>query len=117
MKSVKKILNYLLLATLVSGSYLGFAKAAITWPNTGLNIPIIANTVINWFFGLAGVLFLIMFVYGGIKYMTSAGNEESSQEAKKLLLNAVIGLVVIGVAYAVSTYVTTIIGAQYNFQI
>lgn len=116
MKSIKKTINYLLLATLASGGYLGSTKA-ITWPNQNADVGQIADTAINWFFGLAGVLFVVMFIYGGVKYMTSAGNEESSQEAKKLLLNAVIGLVVIGVAYAVASYVADALSLDYNFQI
>lgn len=114
MKSVKKAINYLLLAALVSTSYLGFAKA-ITWPNQSTSFDDAVGRIINWVFGLAGVIFVIMFLYGGIQYMTSGGNEEGSQAAKKLLVNAVIGMVIVALCYVIANYVVQHIGGNISF--
>lgn len=50
--------------------------------------------------GIAGLIFVVMLVVGGIQYLTSMGNEEAITKAKTLLVNAVIGIVIVGVAYA-----------------
>lgn len=49
------------------------------------------------FAGAVAVLFLIL---GGYRYVTSAGNEERAEQAKKTILYAVIGLIVTFLAYS-----------------
>lgn len=56
--------------------------------------------IINALLALAGSAALIFITYGGFRYVTSAGNEEGSEQAKKILVNAVLGLVVIILAGA-----------------
>ncbi len=52
--------------------------------------------------GLVGVLFLII---GGYWYLASAGNEETAEKGKKTIINAIIGLVVIILAYTIVTII------------
>jgi hypothetical protein len=54
--------------------------------------------------GLAG-LSILMFVYGGTLWLTSAGNEERIGSAKKTLLYATIGLVVVLSSYIFVSFV------------
>lgn len=49
---------------------------------------------------LAIPLAIIMFVVAGIRFMTSAGNEEKVTEARKQLVWTVVGLVVVFMGYA-----------------
>ncbi len=56
--------------------------------------------IINALLALAGSVALITITYGGFKYVTSAGQEEASEQAKKILVNAVLGLAVIILAGA-----------------
>ena len=51
--------------------------------------------VINALLAVAGSVALIFITIGGFQYVTSAGNEESAEKAKKTLVTSVIGLVVI----------------------
>ncbi|MCX6797123.1 MAG: pilin [Candidatus Doudnabacteria bacterium] len=57
----------------------------------GINIALI-------FAGLIAVVFIIL---GGFWFLTSAGNEETAEKGRKTLLNAVIGLVVIIMSFAI----------------
>ncbi len=50
---------------------------------------------VNGLITLMGILFMILVIYGGWLWMSAKGNEEQVQRAKKLLINAVIGLAVI----------------------
>lgn len=62
---------------------------------SGLALFVI-KTLIN-FSGVVAVMFLIV---GGFFYLTSGGSEEQTEKGKKILINSIIGLVVIMLAYA-----------------
>ncbi len=64
--------------------------------------------IINFALGFLGLLAVIMVIYGGFLYVSSAGNEENVNKAKKILLYAALGIVVIIVSFAL---VNTILGA------
>ena len=78
---------------------------------------LLANRILPFVFGAAGTIFVIMFIVGGIQYLTSAGNEESSTKAKKLLIDAVIGIVIVVAAWALADWILRGIGGQANFGI
>jgi cytochrome bd-type quinol oxidase subunit 2 len=63
--------------------------------------------LIRLFLGLVAVLALAFIVYGGFLYITSQGDEAQAERAKKVLTYAVIGIIVIGLAYAVVSFVIT----------
>ncbi|MFA6995548.1 MAG: pilin [Patescibacteria group bacterium] len=52
-----------------------------------------------------GVIFLGLIIFAGFKYMTSGGNEEKTKEAVSLLSNAIIGLIIILMAWGITSYV------------
>jgi len=62
-------------------------------------------TVFSIAVGAAAAIFIIMLLIGGIQYLTSMGNEEQTTKAKKLLIDAIIGMVVVAVAYAAGHWV------------
>ena len=59
-----------------------------------------------------GVIFLILAIYGGYNWMMARGNEEMVERAKKTITNAIIGLIVILAAYAISRFIIAVIGAK-----
>lgn len=63
------------------------------------------GTLISAGLSFLGVLFLMLTVYGGYLWMTSAGNEDQVMKGKKIIVSAVIGLVIIVAAYAVTAAV------------
>lgn len=79
---------------------------ALSGGQTGLRGIVL--TIINFFLTFLGLLAVIMVIYGGFLYVSSAGNEENVNKAKKILLYAVIGIVVIIVSFAL---VNTLLGA------
>jgi hypothetical protein len=52
-------------------------------------------TIVNYFLGFLGLLAVIMVIYGGVTYVSSAGNEEAVGKAKKIIMYALIGIVII----------------------
>ena len=57
-----------------------------------------------------GVIFLILMIYGGYLWMTARGNEEQVTKAKNLISAAIIGLVIVLAAYAISYFIISRLG-------
>jgi len=55
--------------------------------------------------GVAGAIFIAMLLYGGIMYLTSMGVEEQSVKARKILLDAVIGIGIVALSWTVGSWV------------
>lgn len=65
----------------------------------------IFTTIINTLLFIVGLLSVIMLIWGGIRYATSAGNSSSVTAAKNTIMYAIIGLVVAILAYAIVNWV------------
>jgi len=71
---------------------------------TPTDIRLTMARVINVVLGFIGIVFLVLTVMGGFQYMTSAGNEEKTSEALAMIRSAVIGLVIVMAAWALTRY-------------
>jgi hypothetical protein len=69
------------------------------------DIRLIVVRIIRRILELLGLIFLVLIIFAGFKWMTSGGDEEKVTSAKKLLTNSVIGLVIILVAFSIATFV------------
>lgn len=52
-----------------------------------------------------GVVFLILMIYGGFMWMTSAGNDEQVKKARGVIVAAIIGLIIVVSAYAITSFI------------
>jgi amino acid transporter len=68
-------------------------------PLGGITIPEMVGRIIRSFTGVAGAIALLMFVWGGVKWIISGGKEGEVKEAQQILRNATIGLILIFGAY------------------
>ncbi len=71
---------------------------------------VLIGNVINTVFGIIGSLALLMFIYGGLTWMTSSGSQEAVKKGKNIITWAAIGLAVIFMSYALVRFVITGIG-------
>ena len=86
------------------------ALAQLVSPTTpgGLSTEDLSTTIsniINAVLALVGVVALGVILYGGFRWMTAAGNEESVGEAKKIITAGVIGLIIVIIGWAVVSFV------------
>lgn len=65
----------------------------------------IIGKIIKQALGIVGSLALVMFIWGGIVWMTSAGSSEKVTKGKNIIIWAAIGLVVIFSSYALVKFV------------
>ena len=99
---IQDILDNKQLEGVAQGSY--NAPAGGSAP-TGRQLQDIIVLVINSVLGLLGVIFLVLIIYAGFLWMTAGGNEDQVGKAKGLLINAIIGVIIIVAAYAISYFV------------
>lgn len=87
------------------------STAGFTPLDPKLGLPYKIGVLIRGVMGLLGVIFLVLVVYAGYKWMLAHGEPGEVKEAQKLLLNSVIGLVITVSAFALSTFVINAIRA------
>jgi len=61
--------------------------------------------IIKVVLGFLGVIFIVLIIYAGFLWMTSAGNEEKVTKAKQIMVAAVIGTAIVLAAYALTFFV------------
>jgi len=75
-----------------------------------LTIGAIISAALKYIFPLAGILLLVYLIWGGFIYLTSAGNPQQTKAAQGIITNALIGFVVIFVAYWIVQAIGVILG-------
>lgn len=60
-----------------------------------------------------GVLFLILAIVSGFRWMTARGNEAEVEKAKKMLIQSIIGVLIILAAYAISYFIVEFFSESY----
>jgi hypothetical protein len=63
--------------------------------------------IINIALAVAGLIAVLFLIIGGFRYITSAGNEETAEQAKKIIINAIIGVVVIILSFVIVRVIST----------
>ena len=86
------------------GKPLGDAVAGSGY-NKGVKAEMVVSKIINIVLSMLGIIFLILMLYGGYLWMTAAGKEERVTKAKNLITAAIIGVIIVVSAYAISYFV------------
>jgi hypothetical protein len=73
--------------------------------DSGISAPEFIGRAIQVLLSATGLIFLVITIYAGILYMTAAGEEKKVTDAKSMLKNALVGLIIIVAAYALTSYV------------
>jgi len=63
------------------------------------------GTIINVLSIIVGVVAVIMMIYGGFRYITSAGESGKVEESKKTIIYAVVGLIIVALAQFIVKFV------------
>ena len=74
----------------------------------------LAINVSKWILGIVGSLSLVMFIYGGFMFLISAGSADTVGQAKKILIAAVIGLIIVFSSYLIIQFVLASIGLKWD---
>lgn len=99
------ILPYLVLAQDQFGLE---AAAQIGLPRVDLKVAIVR--IIQIILGFLGLVAVIIILYGGYVYMTAAGDPKKTEKAKKILIDAIIGLIIILAAFTIVSFIIRALG-------
>ena len=119
---MSKLKNFLVGAALVAipfGALAPLAHAELVTGDTADNLDLVQvssglgdqpleetlGMLINVLLGLLGIIFLVLVIYAGFLWMTAGGDEKAVAKAKSIMITAVIGLVILLSAYAISSFV------------
>lgn len=117
MINLKKALTVLTLASILC--LFAVPALAISEPNaqdqlenlrkqtgyTTSDLPTFIGRIIKWVLGIIGVVMIALFVYGGVMYATSAGNEDRIETGKKVMVYTIVGVIIIALAYVLTDFV------------
>lgn len=79
-------------------------------PLTTLTIPNIISGLISLILIIVALIFFFMLVLGGIKWMTANGDEKAVGAARSQITNALIGIAIVFVTWAVIRLIGTLFG-------
>lgn len=65
--------------------------------------------IIKWILGLLALIFLILIIAAGFRWMLSAGNTEQVDSAKKIIKAALIGVIIVFLSYAITVFVFNVV--------
>ena len=74
---------------------------------SGTDPRIIIVKIINVSLGLLGIIATMLIIYAGFLWMTGGGDQTKVDKARKIIFSAIIGLVIILMAFAITRYVST----------
>ncbi len=80
-------------------------------PNTGDPIATI-QTFIKGLLTLLGLVMVVMALWGGWQILTSGSEDEGKEAGKKIIINAIIGIVVIFFAWTLTNLVFNILSGN-----
>ena len=72
----------------------------------------IFGNVVGAVLSLAGIVFFIILLMSGLKYMSAGGDPKAVEAAKKSLTTAIGGIVFIALAYLILVLIEEITGAK-----
>ena len=84
----------------------GMAELTAGMEYTGeTKLPLIIGRIVKIVISFLGLIAAVIIIIGGFQWMTSGGNEEKIAGAKKLMINGLIGMVLVILAYAIASFV------------
>jgi len=97
------------IADLVETPHTDLATVRLDNPLNVSSPTVLIGNVINAILGVVGSLALLMFVLGGITWMTSSGSQEKVKKGRDIIVWSIVGLAVIFLAYALTRFILSVI--------
>lgn len=105
MKNIKEISLLAAGSLLASPAFADDAISPITVANEeNLKVGTIIANITTWVLGFSAAVAVLFLIIGGLQYITASGNEKRAGAAKNTILYAVIGLIIILLAYVVVAF-------------
>lgn len=80
-----------------------FTNAAA--PYTQQNILALIGLIINAVLGILGVVFLVLIIYGGFRWLMARGDETELKKVRSLIEHSIIGLIIVVSSFVIAKFV------------
>lgn len=70
------------------------------------NMDQLLGRITDWVFIIAGIVAFFFLIYSGFIYLTAGGNPEAAKKGQQGILNSIIGIAIIALAYGIVTAVS-----------
>lgn len=118
---LQKIAHYIMAVAVAAGLFMGTSTAVMAAPYSacdldssselcrdegkGKKVSSVIKEVTDTLLYILGAASVIVLIYGGIRYTTSAGNQSSVNAGKNAMIYAIVGLLVAISAYAIIDFI------------
>lgn len=75
----------------------------------------ILEAIIPYVMAFAGIILFLMLIFGGITMLSSAGNPEGVKKGQQMITNALLGFVIIFVAFWIMQALQIVFGLKLGF--
>jgi len=95
--------------------YMQDAGGAASYKTSGdeLDPTHLVGNIIKAFLSLLGVIFIGLMIYGGFLWMNARGDAEQVKKAQNIIRDALIGLIIVIAAYAITYFILFSIAKNY----
>ena len=92
----------------------GMTEIGKVYGDSKTDVRVMVAKLIIVVLGFLGAIFLALIVYAGFRYMTAAGNQDQVKKAVAQIRDAVIGLVIVMAAWAITYFILRVINRAVN---
>lgn len=108
-----------MLLNLLTQAQIGITKQPasgiqVAGKQTGVLVGTIVKNIIALFFTVAAVAFVVMILWGATEWIFSGGDKEKLAAARKRIVTAVIGLVIMALAFVIIDIVGQVTGIDFG---
>ncbi len=82
----------------------------------GTEVPKVTSTIVDLLFYVAAFLAVVYLIIGGVRWITSRGDKTGIEAARKQIVAAIVGLVVVAGAFLILKVVFGILGVASPFE-
>lgn len=75
-----------------------------------MEFPTLLSGMVKFVMVIAAVIFFFVLVFGGIQWIVSGGDKTGAETARKRITAALVGLVIVFVAFAISMLIKALFG-------
>jgi hypothetical protein len=111
-QGMKKIMSFLMILPVffmvmpADAANYGLSKAAESANyDTKSDVYSMVQLAVNMLLGILAIAFFLLITYAGLKWMTARGNQEVVSQAKGTVEAAIVGLVIVMAAFAITTFI------------
>jgi hypothetical protein len=73
-------------------------------------LPLLIGAVVEIILSVVGIVFFVLILYAGFNWMTARGNSEKIDKSKETIESALVGLIVVLAAYAITNFIFSNLG-------